>query len=325
METVDRHQPSGYCRMTTTLALGQEPIEQAKQKTDDLVLWSVTTIIGVLDKPALMYWASEMTARAAIASARSLSARLQEEGEETVVKWLRDARFRKPADRLSATDLGTCFHGAAESYALTATRPDADWLENRVRQAGGPKFTAVTEEAAVLSKMLDQFDGWLSRFTPSYQATEVCVMSPTYGVAGTADGFLTIDGTRFIFDIKTSRETLDSQGNQRSPYPEVALQLAGYRFAELAAVWRPRRTEKWRRRYYLISADERAMGVPVPEVDTGLCLHVTPGSCEGYPIRCDEEVYRSFLFVLEAARWQLEMSKSVIGFPLEGPTKWEAS
>src|SRR5690606_31390192 len=39
--------------------LGQPAEDVAEEAPDDLVLWSVTTIIGVLDKPALLYWAAE--------------------------------------------------------------------------------------------------------------------------------------------------------------------------------------------------------------------------------------------------------------------------
>lgn len=309
--------------MTETRALGLEPIEGAKPQTDDLRCWSVTTIIGCLEKPALLYWAAEEAAKAAVSAAKSLPIRIEEDGEAEVVKWLRDARFRRPKDRLSSTALGTVAHAACESYALTGNRPDDEQLAFMVNGQADKGFTGTKSEVAVLSQMLNQFEDWLARFTPSYQATEVAVYTPTYAVAGTADGFFTIDGTRFIFDIKTSRETVDSQGKPRTPYPEAALQMAAYRYAEMAAVWRPRRTEIWRRRYYLLSQEELAMAVPVPEVDAGCVLHLTPGSCEAYTVRCDEEVYRSFLFVLEAARWQMGLSKEAIGPPLLPPTRWE--
>jgi hypothetical protein len=77
-------------------------------------------------------------------------------------------------------------------------------------------------------------------------------------------------------------------------------------------VWRPRRFEKFRRRYYLLSAAERELAVPVPEVDTGLVIQLSPESCESYPIRCDGEVHTAFLYVLEAFRWMNETSKTVM-------------
>lgn len=310
--------------MTAQLELGLKPDDSAKQTPDDLVLWSVTTIIGVLEKPALLYWTAEEAAKAAVASHRSLGQRIEEEGEEAVVKWLRDARFRRPADRLSNSDLGTICHSACEEYALTGNRPDESRLEFLVRQSAGAKFTGTKAEVAVLVRMLDRFDGWLQRFTPSYQATEVAVYSPAYRYAGTTDAFLTIDGIRFIVDYKSSREPFDSKGQPKTPYPEqVGLQLAAYRYAEMAAVWRPRRTEKFRRRYYLLGPSEQAVAQPVPEVDTGLVIHITPEACEAYPIDCDEEVHKAFRYCLGSFRWVNETSKTVMRFPLEGETKWE--
>jgi hypothetical protein len=50
----------------------------------------------------------------------------------------------------------------------------------------------------------------------------VCVYSPTYGYAGQADAFLTIDQTRFLADYKTSREPYDGGGQLKTPYGRLA-------------------------------------------------------------------------------------------------------
>lgn len=276
--------------------LGQPALDGQKPADDDERHWSVTTIIGCLDKPALLYWAAEQTAVAAVNSARTLEARVEEEGVDTVVKWLRDARFRRDRTQRTAAELGTEVHAACEAYALTGQRPDVD---------------------AEVQPFLDQFDRWAQEFQPVYQAAEVTVYSPSYGYAGTCDAFLTVGGVRCIVDYKSSRKSFDNRGNPTTPYPEVALQLAAYRHAELAAVWRPRRMEQYRRRYYLLGAAEREMAVPVPEVDTGLVIHITPDHCDAYPVECGPDIFESFLFVQEAARWQFQTSKTVIGRPLE--------
>lgn len=283
-----------------TPALGLPAVDGAKPDDDDLRHWSVTTIIGALDKPALLYWSAEQTAKAAVASARSLPSRIDEEGEEPVIKWLRDARFRRPKGERTAAELGTLVHEACEQFALTGTRPDVD------------------DEVA---PFLEQFDRWCQAFQPTYQAAEVTVFSPSYGYAGTCDAFLSVGGVRCIADYKTTRKGFDARGNPTGPYPEVALQLAAYRHAELAAVWRPRRMEKFKRRYYLLSEAERAMAVPVPEVDTGLCIHITPDHCDAYPIQCGPDIFEAFLFVQEAARWSFQTGKTVIGRPLEPETQ----
>lgn len=303
--------------MTTTIGqLGQDAIEVDKADDDDLTLWSVTTILGALDKPALLYWAAQQTAEAAIDNLATWRAMLEDRGRDEAVKWLRDARFRRPKTTLASTALGTVTHQVCEEYALTGERPTRERVAELVAHEGGPQVD-VDAETLVVGRMLERFDSWLQRFTPSYQATEVCVYNPTYGYAGQADAFLTIDGVRFLADYKTSREPRDSKGAHKTPYPEqVGLQLAAYRNAEHAAVWRPRRFEQYRRRYYALSPAEREMAVPVPEVDTGLVIQITPEACEAYPIRCDQEVHMAFLYVVEAFRWVQQTSKNVMSPPL---------
>jgi hypothetical protein len=299
------------------LELGLEAVDVDNANPDDLRLWSVTTIIGVLDKPALLYWVAEETANAAIDNLATWQAMLEDRGRAETVKWLRDARFRRPKLRLSSTDLGTVVHALCEYYALTGNRPTKEQVADAVHAKGGDAVD-VAGETLLIGRMINQFDKWLQRATPSYQATEVCVYDPDYGFAGQSDAFLTIDGYRTIVDYKTSRESLDSQGKPRTPYPEqVSPQLAAYRWAKFAAVWRPRRFESFRRRYYLLNETERALAVPVPEVDGGLCIQITPDSCESYPMGCDENVFRAFLYIFEAFRWVHSTSKTVMGPPLE--------
>lgn len=303
--------------------LGQDPVDIDKPSSDDITLWSVTTIIGCLDKPALLYWAAEETAKAAVSVAGSLAARIDEDGEEETVKWLRDARFRRPKDRLSAASLGTVTHALCESYALDGVRPDRDRAATEVRKEGGAKMpaAAVKAEAAVAMSMLDRFDEFLSDWQPAYDATEVTVYSPTYGYAGTADAFLTLDGVPLIADYKTSRESYDARGKPKTPYPETGLQLAAYRYAEMAAVWRPRRYESFRRRYYVLSGAEQDQAVAVPEVDGGVVIHLSPERYGLYPMRCDEAVHQAFLFVQEAARYSFEMSKQIVGAEMAPSTR----
>ncbi len=270
--------------LSATLANASNPFNDvARPAEGDDRYWSVTTIIGALDKPALAYWAAEQAAIAACDIAKSLPTRIVEEGRDSVVKYLRDARFRtRKTKTRTAAELGTAVHDACEQFALTGQRPEVD---------------------AEVSPFLDGFEAWCDEWQPQYIAAEMSVYSPRYRFAGTLDAILTVRGTRVIVDYKTSKAI----------YPEVALQLAAYRHAELAAVWRARRFEQFRRRYYLLNADEAASAASVPEVDGGLALHLTPGKCRAYTVQCDETVFAAFLHITEAARWQFDTSKTVIG------------
>jgi hypothetical protein len=321
----------------TPTTLGQPPADVTtpqrrpvtdvpKPHPDDQQFISVTTIIGVLNKEGLKYWAAEQAAEAAIDSQKTWQAMLEEHGRPVAVKWIRDAFTPKrlPRYKLASTALGTVTHKVCEEYALTGKKPDRDFAADLIRATGRDQPDLdIDAETTVVGQMLNQFDTWLQRFTPTAEAAEMTVYSPTFGYAGTLDAILTIDGTRFITDYKTSREPFDSYGKPRAPYPEqVAVQLAAYRWAELAVI-APRRTEIKFRRYYLLNQTEQDNAVVIAAnptfqaIDTGLCIHITPEHCMAYPVRCDTDVHTSFLYLLEAFRWVDDLSKTVMGAPLQ--------
>lgn len=305
-----------------TLPRRGEPVEDVKNvDADDIRHWSVTTIIGVLDKPALIQWAANEAAACAVREHATWKSIEDSSGSDEAARWISTARYRGGKGQLSAAPLGTAVHAACEQFVLDGARPTVADLTTIVKANGGEKLKAdeLDNETIVVSGMLDQFAAWLDRFQPIYQASELTVFHPDFAYAGTCDGFFTIDGVRLIFDIKTTREPRDKQGNVKGPYPEVALQLAAYRFATLAAVWRPRRVMEFRRRYYVLSQAERELAVPVPEVDGGAVVHITPEHCELFPVRCDTVVFERFLHVIECARWKFEMENAVVGAPLTAP------
>ena len=147
----------------------------------------------------------------------------------------------------------------------------------------------------------------------------MAVYNERFGYAGSLDAILTIGGTTLLTDYKTRREPLTAKGEAQMPYGETALQLAAYRHCELAAVWRARRVEKWKRRYYLLSDEERSLGEPMPQVDGAMCLIITPMSCVAYPMKTSQEIFDSFLYCFEAWRWNEEISKRVVGEALVPP------
>ena len=315
--------------MLTQPTIGQPPLDLPKTDIDlgtperpgkDIRLWSVTTIIGALDKPGLKFWAAECAAEAAIDNEKTWKAMLEESGREAAVKWLRDAMNRPPKFKLSATDHGSVVHDACQRYALSGTKPTLDDITELVSYRAG-KHTDTETEAKLAARMIDLFDAWCSRFQPAYEAAELTVYSPRWGYAGTLDAVFTLDDhgekTRFLVDYKSTKEALDSRGQPRRPYPEVALQEAAYRHAECAAWWRPRRWEEHFRRYYALSVDERASAIPVPDVDAGLVIHLTPAVCEARPVRCDDKMFRYFLNCLECFRWANEDAPDAIGDPLK--------
>jgi hypothetical protein len=188
-------------------------------------------------------------------------------------------------------------------------------------RALGSATIELDSEVNIVGRMLNQFDAWLQRAQPEYTAAEMPVYSEQFGYAGSLDAILTLDGVRLMTDYKTRREPLTAKGEAQTPYAETALQLSAYRHADLGLVTRARRFESpQRRRYYLLSPDEkRAASVKMPEVDGGLCIILTPQSCESYTMRCDQLVFDFFLYCFESWRWLEEVSKRVVGEALVFP------
>jgi hypothetical protein len=276
----------------------------AQPAPDDERLWSVTTILKAFgDSEGLIQWTAIETAKAAVRSVKTV-ATMAADDEQEAVKWLTEARFRASRGERSATKLGEDVHAACEIYVVTGRRPSpGEQLPNGV----------VDDEIA---PYLNSFELWLDRFQPSYTAAEMTVYNPEYGYAGTLDGIATVDGSPVILDYKTSKQSFDGRGKRKKPWVDVALQLAAYRHAPLAAVWRARRFEQWSRRYYLLNSEERELAVPMPVTDGGLVIHITPDHCDVYPVDLGQEIFESFLYANEAARWSMFTSKKVLGEPL---------
>jgi hypothetical protein len=300
------------------------PIDVAEtDPAADTQFYSVTTILNALRSSALEYWAIKETATAAIESCATWTAMLEDQGQAETVKWLCGARWRRPKLTLGADQLGTVVHKVCEQYALTGVKPDKSWCADLVAAHAAPTVD-VDAELHTVGLMLQQFDRWLDRFQPQYLAAEMAVYSERYGYAGTLDSIATIDGVTLVTDVKTRRQPLDSKGRPQRPYGETALQISAYRHCDIAAAWRARRFEKGFRRFYLLNDEERALASKMPEVDGGLCVLITPQSCEGFVMRCDTEIFEAFLHVFEAWRWLEETSKRVVGDPLIAAEK-EAS
>lgn len=270
------------------------PEENSTAGRDDRRFVSVTSILGVIDKPALVHWAANMTAQAAISTQGTWRHMLDEQGEAETAKWLAGARFRTKKRR-SAAETGTAVHQAAQEWVLTGRRPDVD---------------------DDLAPYLDQLGRWLERHQPTYEAAELTVFSPTYGFAGTADAILRLDDVPLIIDYKTTDKETDGRGQTTAPYAEAALQLAAYRHADIAAVWRVRRNKTSGRRYYLLSPEEAQQAVAVPEVQGGLVIHITPGHCHAHIVECGDATFDAFLHLLEVARWVWGDGRYAIGAPL---------
>jgi hypothetical protein len=251
--------------------------------------FSVTTLIkSGVPSPALTAWGMKAVAEYAVANHRTLEAMLASvrvrktdtglaiitdpSAVQAAIDWLKGSPYR---ERDRKADIGTAVHAAIEAHILKAPWPEP------------------TEDTA---PHLAQFRRFLEAFNPAFELAEASVYNRTAKYAGTLDFIATIpDRGRVLGDVKTTASGV---------YPEAALQLAAYRFAEFIGL--PDGTE-----------------APMPQVDGAAVLWLPGGDDpDGWaliPVVADDVVFRSFRHIVEVARWQEETSKGVIGQPLPIP------
>jgi hypothetical protein len=154
---------------------------------------SVTTILGIKDKPALVGWAKRETAACAVRNLDVLERMVRSGGPQAAVDWLK--RIPDYARDASA-DLGSAVHSAAEAIARGVPAP--------VSEDVGPFVAAYQRD-------------FLEAFQPRFIAVEAMVCSERYEYGGTADAFAEIAGEIWLLDYKTGAGV----------YPDTALQLGG--------------------------------------------------------------------------------------------------
>lgn len=155
---------------------------------------SVTSVLGVINKPALPRWSAKKVAEYAWSNRATWGAL----DEKAAIDLLKGAPWR---DMDRAADAGTSVHDVADR--LLSGRP--------------VEFVQPGTEASIASvaEMIQQF-----HIAPLL--SEVTIWNSTIGYAGTFDAMVLIDGQKWLLDWKS--------GN--SVYPEQALQLAAYGMAE---------------------------------------------------------------------------------------------
>lgn len=152
----------------------------------ELLVPSVTNVLAMLNKPALVGWAAREVAMLA-ATMREV---LPQMSYEDTVDLLKGAASRKGN---SAGARGTTIHS---------------WLEDMLLGRKPPELTgqALDYEAAAQS--------WYDTFDPEVIATETTMFADGY--AGTADAVVRMHGEVWLLDFKTSKAV----------YGEAALQAA---------------------------------------------------------------------------------------------------
>lgn len=165
---------------------------------------SVTQILGVLDKPALVWWGMRVGVEGAC--------RLQDAGElpadpDKAVKALTAKKLTVNHVKTRAATRGTSLHDALEAYMRDGTVP---------MPAGFPEADRGYVRA-LAKAMLD--------LNPVPLAMEVVVGSAAHGFGGRYDLLCELGGNQVRLDLKTGKRVYETAHLQLAAYELAALEM----------------------------------------------------------------------------------------------------
>lgn len=163
------------------------------------IIFGVTSITGVLDKPALMYWSANMGSEFAN-KALVVGMTIDELNKPAILEGIKTA-FRQKSKE--AADIGTAVHKYLEEYLNAGINGDPL-----------PKMP-VNEH---IRKAIEAFLEWTKENKVKFIAAERKIYSKKHGYAGTLDALGYVNGELCIIDFKTSSGI----------YPEMFIQTSAY-------------------------------------------------------------------------------------------------
>lgn len=275
------------------------------QAADGTKLSGVTTILGDgIPKKALVGWAGRTVAE-------FVADRLAERDGKIVADDLipdllklnqeRPPRFRERWD-------GSFSRGAIAKVLSGVMYADRDRAGNRGTEVHSlAERLARGEDVDVPEELVGHVDSYiqfLEDFKPRVLLLEAVVANLTHGYAGTLDSILDIPGMGVVqVDIKTNRS---------GPFGEAGLQMSAYANAQV----------------YLDDAGEEhdcwEIGGEHVELQGNYCLWVRSDGYDLYPFRDDDEVFRSFLYAQQVARFTTDLSRELRGEAVAPPVVVDA-
>jgi hypothetical protein len=236
----------------------------------------VTSIIGMLPKPFLTFWAAKMAAELAVDSIDYLK-EMAERDRDGAVSFVKGASTRYT--KLRAT-IGSAAH---------------DLFERIIR---GDDIGRVSPD---MEPYVFHFRDFLTKVNPELIHAEDVAWSDKHAYAGSFDAILRVwlfkdntpDPTRGKYGHSEPCDLIVDYKTSKDIHAEVSLQLTAYAMADR-----------------LITADGASH--PFPQVDGGAVLHVTPEGWNFKPVSLDADVFATFLNLREIFRWDREISKTVL-------------
>jgi hypothetical protein len=158
----------------------------------------VTSILSMLPKPFLQYWAAKMVAEFAVDNFSAYSSLVMNNQRQAAIDVLKGAPRRYTNERANiGSDAHDLFERLGRGEDIGKVHPD-------------------------LQGYVDQFNKFLDEFQPNFLMQEETIWSNEHKYAGSFDAIAEIGGETVVIDFKTTK----------SVYPEVGLQLAAYRYAD---------------------------------------------------------------------------------------------
>lgn len=170
---------------------------------DRIAVPSVTGVLRVLDKPALIPWSEARGIAGAIEAVRLGEINVHDDASvANAVGTVRALKLGQDAARDAGAERGTSLHDALQAYVENGKPP------------------AISEFPAEHRGYVQALCRWLLAARPEPTAVEVCVGSVEHGFAGRLDLRANVDGRDLVIDLKSSK-------NARV-WDEPHVQLAAY-------------------------------------------------------------------------------------------------
>lgn len=191
---------------------------------------SVTTIIGQLDKPALVQWSANM----AIEYIKDHFESIQN-GEISFeeIDFERAKTYHKEVSG-EACDIGGVVHYAIECYIKDtigqvpkqrAVARALDEIKSLQNEEDKEKTPAYEQAVSAFSGFID----WITENHVEFISSEVVVYSHKYKYAGTLDIICRINGKLYVLDIKTSKDHWIEHSYQTISYKKAHEEMSGKR------------------------------------------------------------------------------------------------
>jgi len=190
-----------------------DPITHTYTANGEIVL-GVTSIVGILDKPALLYWVNRLDAEY-LEEVLQPGMTIDELNKVAIISGIKGLFRKKSKD---AADIGTAVHAYLETY-----------LKAGINKQPLPELPV----NPLIRKAVLAFIGWTKENNVKFLNSELKVYSKNHKYAGTLDAEAIVNGKKAIVDFKTSSGIYPEMYIQASAYAKALEEERGEKFDEV--------------------------------------------------------------------------------------------